>query len=161
MIREFSIDPWICMAPLGLVEFMKANSDAENATDHFDVTTRSGYQPMVDNPIEWPQLAQLKYTLIPIINETLDCEWKFHRSWFVSYNKGGSQSMHNHAGSDYSIVVNLMSSKFDGLLEFEDGEVFDLPQGGGVIFDSNLRHRGCTVFYPKTVVAIDIKKIDQ
>jgi mannose-6-phosphate isomerase-like protein (cupin superfamily) len=153
MITKHKLDPWACMPLLGTVEFFKDASWGKKAKSK----TVNGYQPVMDNPIMWDQFGDLYNEIKNVLDKELNFKWKIHRSWVVSYNKGGWQDSHTHHNSIKSCVVCLLGYG-DGILEFETGDKFDMHQGDMVLFDSNTRHWAHHVQLPKTVLSFDISQ---
>lgn len=155
MIQTFKIDPWKCMPLLGTVEFFKDSKFGHQS----DSMTRNGYQPLMDNPIMWPQFEELYLTIKSVLDKELDFEWQIHRSWVVSYNFEGWQDSHTHHKSIKSCVLCLIGDPSTGILEFETGEKIGMSQGDLVLFNSNTRHWAHHTILPKTILSFDISEV--
>ena len=145
------------MPLLGTVEFFKLSDAGGHQADSM---TRDGYQPVMENPIMWDHFADLKNAIAEILDRELSINWEIHRSWFVSYNKGGWQDWHTHDNHNslFSGVVCLIGSDNSGKLKFETGEEFYLTQGDVMLFDSTINHCAEQVTLPKTVLAFDVRQ---
>ena len=163
MIKEFKVDPWTCIAPLAIVELMKLEHMRENAIDYQPLTTVNGYQPTIHDPLSMAPLVPLYKEISKKLDEILDYKWDIYRSWFVSYDKDGYQVEHRHDldgyPSKHSLVVSLMDSHKNGLLELENGMIFDMVQGDAVLFPGSMIHKAGACKKPKTILAMDIKEL--
>jgi hypothetical protein len=154
MLKQFKIDPWKCMPLLGTVEFFKDSNFGHQSNSQ----TKNGYQPLMDNPITWPQFESLYQSVKTILDHELEFDWQIHRSWVISYNFDGWQDSHTHHNSLKSCVLCLIGDPSTGLLEFETGETVSMSQGDLLLFDSTTRHWAHSTILPKTVLSFDISK---
>ena len=157
IVKKFKIDPWLCMPLLGTTEFLKIESISHSNEN----MTKNGYQPLLDNPILWPQFKDLYSAIKTEINKELEFPWKIRRSWVVSYNKDGWQDCHTHHNSIVSGVLCLIGNKDSGDLEFETGEKINMLQGDMVLFPSTIKHWAYHASKPKTVLSFDIINVDE
>jgi len=159
MFYHENIDPWLCMPLLGTIEFFK-DSFRQAQTQDTTITTVDGFQPNMDNPIEWSQFEDFKQAVIDKINLHIKDQYTFERSWFVSYDKLGKQDIHNHKNVDvdFTGVVCLIGNSSTGAFCTDNQKIF-LQQGDLVIFDSLLNHWTEPTELPKSILAFDCKYV--
>jgi len=153
MIYQEQINPWTCMPLLGTIEFFKDSFDLQNINE---VTTRQGFQPLMDNPITWDNFADCRTEVTNVCLKHYK-NFEFARSWFVSYNLDGYQKPHSHSkygDCDFSGVVCLLGSADTGALCFEDKKIC-MTQGDVVLFSNTERHWTEPTAKPKVVLAFD------